>query len=130
MRTQVGKIYADRRLHNWSLAAGVGARFARYYVKFPHPYRRPPAVEASLWGTDAHHDRNLRLNTHVEAVSRDGFVVRFNTWSDSVIFGAGASWVATPKIGDDVEDTEVLDEKLDMEGVEESGLEGPDMTAE
>ena len=118
MRTQIGRTYKDGNRPNWSLDSGSGTRTADYYIKFERTYRRPPEVIASISGMDTNHARNARLTTDVMQVGREGFVLRFRTWADTIVYGAGASWMSVPKVGEEADDVSIVDVELDLNGVE------------
>ena len=65
-------------------------------VTFGHPFTRPPKVVVSLQKIDL---QDVMANIHriavkAENVRLEGFDLYFETWEDSIIYNAGASWIA------------------------------------
>jgi len=57
-------------------------------------FEREPKVLAALNMFDAKGDADLRVEVKVEEVTRDGFTWRLDTWEDSTLNAASASWIA------------------------------------
>ena len=69
------------------------------YQEFYEPFEKPPNVVLSLMGIDhtiVKTVNNLRINTNVveETVTAEGFYYNLNTWCDTRIVWAKASWIA------------------------------------
>lgn len=47
-----------------------------------------------LSGLDSDHNRNTRITVNAINITRDGFEIDFQTWSDSIIYGVGYTWIA------------------------------------
>ncbi|KAI5868233.1 hypothetical protein GGS23DRAFT_544604 [Durotheca rogersii] len=63
-------------------------------ITFPHEYAQPPRVIVWLNQIDMRGDRNCRIFARADEITRDGFTIRLETWGDSVLHGARASWIA------------------------------------
>ncbi|EKM50882.1 uncharacterized protein PHACADRAFT_262761 [Phanerochaete carnosa HHB-10118-sp] len=61
-------------------------------IAFARPYASPPKVVAWLNAVDCGAGRNAQVSVYADAVASDGFTI--HTWSDSLPFSAGASWIA------------------------------------
>jgi hypothetical protein len=69
-------------------------------VKFKPPFRNPPQVEVALSKVDLGDAREsvYRAEVRAERCTAEGFDLYFKTWSQSLLFGATAIWVA---VGED-----------------------------
>lgn len=63
-------------------------------ITFAHPYPVPPTVVTWLTGFDMNREKNWRIRTFATDVSRTEFTLHIDTWGDSVLYTATASWVA------------------------------------
>jgi len=63
-------------------------------VKFKQRFRVVPTVLAALSMIDAAGNADLRVNLSVSEVTREGFRWTLETWDDSTLYAAGASWIA------------------------------------
>ena len=57
-------------------------------------FREDPTVFVGLNLIDIDHNTNLRVNAHVDGVSKTGLVWHIDTWDDTVLYAAGASIIA------------------------------------
>ncbi|KAF2149985.1 hypothetical protein K461DRAFT_281245 [Myriangium duriaei CBS 260.36] len=64
------------------------------WVKFEKEFERAPTVLAALDMLDAAGNADLRVKVTVEEVSTTGFKWGLDTWDDSTLYAAGASWIA------------------------------------
>ncbi|MCI0641514.1 MAG: H-type lectin domain-containing protein [Gemmataceae bacterium] len=73
-----------------------GRRELSVDVKFDVPFPAQPKVIVSLQKIDLGDPRaNIhRISVRAEDVRRDGFVLVFETWEDSQVYDAVASWIA------------------------------------
>ena len=85
-----------------------------FYVSFSAPYKTPPTVQSWLTHidlTDSAH--NSRIDTTVENVTTNGFLLTIVTWADSQLFSARAFWLAynaaAPGIASGIQDTTFVD---------------------
>jgi len=64
-------------------------------VKFDQGlFSKPPTVLVALNMLDMAGNADLRIKTYVDEVSKDGFRWHLDTWDDSTLYAAGASWIA------------------------------------
>ena len=63
-------------------------------VKFKRKFDKVPTVLAALNMVDAAGNADLRVKLSVNEVDREGFQWTFETWDDSTLYAAGASWIA------------------------------------
>lgn len=64
-------------------------------VNFPAgAFTRPPTVLFGLRGIDMGNRRNIRANMTADSVSATGMNWNINAWSDTLLYGAGASYIA------------------------------------
>lgn len=64
-------------------------------VTFPAgKFSKPLQVVVMLTMIDSEKSANVRLNIFPENITVNGFSIRIVTWSDSKIYGFGASWFA------------------------------------
>ena len=75
-----------------------GTRKAAVHVAFdPPPFRSPPQVVVGLTKFDLHDKSGAhihRLYVHYDNVRTNGFDLIFETWEDSIVYDAMASWLA------------------------------------
>lgn len=70
-----------------------GYRYVAAYVKYNLKYTKTPSVLSSLNYVDSSSSRNLRIHCYASHVSKNGFLMRIITWSDSRIYGAICGYV-------------------------------------
>ncbi len=63
-------------------------------VMFKKVFKKKPNVIVNLSRIDCAHDRNLRINASVIEIQRTYFVVRVESWADTIIYSSIVSWVA------------------------------------
>ena len=63
-------------------------------ITFARPYEQPPSVVAWLSGLDLGCKGNWRLKTEAKDITREGFTLSLDTWSDTQWFSASANWIA------------------------------------
>ena len=75
----------------------------KYEVRFKRRFRETPRIEVALSKVDLGDAKNSVYRVEVEAKrpTPEGFDLYFKTWSQSLLFGAKAIWIA---VGDDVAD--------------------------
>lgn len=96
-RVEAGVVTLDK----WSNPAfepmssgGYGERVFDVDVPLRNAWNTPPLVVANLSMVDSDQSANLRLQIIVLSVGTNSFKLRFRTWADTKIWGAGASWFA------------------------------------
>ncbi|KAK4552473.1 hypothetical protein LTR86_010316 [Recurvomyces mirabilis] len=63
-------------------------------VRFGKKFEVVPTVLAALNAVDVAGNADLRVRVRVEEVSKEGFRWYLQTWGDSTVYSAGASWIA------------------------------------
>jgi len=64
-------------------------------VKFAEGvFKKPPTVLVALNMLDMAGNADLRISANVDNVTKDGFRWHLDTWEDSTLYAAGASWIA------------------------------------
>lgn len=85
---------ADKSTSGYSLNANDGNRSITIEVKFNQPFSEIPKVALTVSTLDADKETNTRFKVEPIAVSRDGFLIKISTWSNSKIYGIGGYWIA------------------------------------
>lgn len=67
------------------------------WIPFNPPYSKPPKIIVWIRFLDMAGGRNLRIVASYSDVTNAGFLARLDTWSDSVLYSAGLSWIAHPE---------------------------------
>lgn len=65
-------------------------------ITFPRAYAAPPTVVVMLTGLDMQHNKFWRVNTYVTSVTATNFIIHIDTWHDTILHSAAATWVAYP----------------------------------
>jgi hypothetical protein len=95
VRIQSGTVIADATFDGWSLLAGDGERVFTKQISFSEPvFLTPPTIAVALVHLDAATHVYTRISISAQDVSKNGFLLVLKTWSDSQVYGVGASWVA------------------------------------
>ena len=91
-----GDFSADINAEGWSLGSGSGPRSHIIFVTFEKPFDTAPTIVLTLSGYDAStgKDGTVRVSVKAEKVSRDGFVIKVQTWADSRVGAVYGSWMA------------------------------------
>ena len=79
---------------SWKLLNGTGRRTTDYFVNFGITFRRSPKIHVALSGFDILRGHNHRLVVRVVRVTREGFILRYETWADTRVWSATTSWIA------------------------------------
>jgi len=66
-------------------------------INFDRPFVTPPNVIVSLNELDMSKDRNWRVTATATDIDTTGFTIHINTWADSVLYSATATWIAYPE---------------------------------
>ncbi|KXJ87351.1 hypothetical protein Micbo1qcDRAFT_98944, partial [Microdochium bolleyi] len=62
-------------------------------VDFQPPYNSPPRVVVGLTHVDEANHANIRVRLDAEKITKDGFTLNMDTWADSILDNAGATWL-------------------------------------
>lgn len=85
---------ADSTTAGWPLNSGSGERKHRATIKFSKQFYAPPKVMASISMFDITQGTNHRLKVSAENIKVDSFDIVLETWYDTKVFAATASWLA------------------------------------
>ena len=77
-----------------SMWSGSGQRMRVIDVSFSSKFRHPPAVQAGFALLDVSNSDALRLNLTVDNVTETGFKLTVETWGDTKVARASATWLA------------------------------------
>lgn len=80
--------------------AGEGPREIRKQVDFSEPFRNTPAVHISLSMWDMDQKTNFRADISTDKITRSGFTIVFQTWSDTRVARVRADWLAIGELQD------------------------------
>ena len=83
----------------YTLDENTGDRSMTIDVSFAEPFDEKPNIIIGVTMIDATTKTNIRYNVSPMSVSRDGFIIKVATWSDSKIYGIGGYWIAHAKEG-------------------------------
>lgn len=89
--------------HDGPMWTGEGPRRHETALRFKQAFRDPPTVHVgfSMWDMDG--EPNQRAELVVEAITREGFRIVFQTWGDSRVARIGANWIAIGPMDDDLD---------------------------
>jgi len=79
---------------DWNLNIGSGPRDYSIWINFPEVYDSVPAVVVNISKFDLVEGSNYRLSINPKNITTQGFDLTFSTWSDSLVYGASATWIA------------------------------------
>lgn len=65
-------------------------------ITFPWPYTTQPTVVVMLATLDMAKNKSWRVRTYVTNVTLRDFVIHIDTWDDTVLHAAAATWIAYP----------------------------------
>ena len=82
----------------WKLSEGTGDREFVERIAFPRRFEPPPQVAVGLTSLDVDREKNTRVAIEARNVDPEGFDLVFRTWSDTILHGAGADWVALGRV--------------------------------
>ena len=85
----------NQSLAGYSLDKNEGERTMTIDIDFETPFTEKPQIFLSVVQIDSDIESNLRYNVEAISISRDGFTLRVNTWSDSKLFSISGYWLAT-----------------------------------
>ncbi|EON61917.1 hypothetical protein W97_01135 [Coniosporium apollinis CBS 100218] len=71
-------------------------------IKFKNGYQDTPNVVVWLSGFDMAKGHNWRIAVSADGIDKDGFTIHLDSWADTVLYAAQASWIAYAKGKDGV----------------------------
>ena len=95
--TQSGTFFANAQTPGYNLQKNEGDRSVSIEVSFAQPFDIKPDIIVSVSQVEAGADAPVRYNVHPFAISRDGFIIKVSTWSNSKILQIGGGWIAVSK---------------------------------
>lgn len=105
---QSGSWRANYTERDFTLNEGEGERILQREVRFAKPFESMPDISVFVANVDADKNINLRYDAKAIGISRDGFVLRIKTWSNSKVYGIGGFWFAQ------AEKLEIEEEKIEV----------------
>ncbi|MDE0968729.1 MAG: H-type lectin domain-containing protein [Octadecabacter sp.] len=72
----------------------VGDRQICAYVEFSECFNNIPIVHVNLSMWDIASHTNARVDVRAEKISKDGFIIVFQTWGDTMIARVRVAWQA------------------------------------
>ncbi|KAK4460180.1 hypothetical protein QBC42DRAFT_288797 [Cladorrhinum samala] len=89
---------ADIQSGSWSTTEDHPFEFpqtkTQKQIVFPRAYSAPPKVIVWLTQIDVRNNANFRVRALISDVTATGFKLNLDTWADSTLYQASASWVA------------------------------------
>lgn len=78
--------------HPWTKPQTLTTRF----ITFPRRYPAPPKIVVWLTAFDMKREKYWRVKTYATNITATSFTIHIDTWCDSVLYSAAASWIAYP----------------------------------
>ncbi|KAF7555207.1 hypothetical protein G7Z17_g2398 [Cylindrodendrum hubeiense] len=88
---QIGK-FNTLEDHSWKTPKAKTS----HQVKFKHPYQKAPKVVVWLNHLDFAKGKDWRIKATATDITATGFKLNLDSWSDTVVYSAGAAWIAYP----------------------------------
>ncbi len=93
-QSQTGTYFANSKTAGYTLHENTGDRSVSIEVSFVEPFKVKPHVVISVSQLEVGNETTIRYNVQPKFISRDGFVIKISTWSDTRILQIGGSWIA------------------------------------
>jgi hypothetical protein len=61
-------------------------------VNFEPKYPEPPSIAVGLTEVFLSKDFNVRIKAYADRVTQSGFMIRADSWADTILYSAGACW--------------------------------------
>lgn len=94
MKLQSGTVNNGYSETAWKLDEGSGERVFTRAVTFESKFANPPKVVIGLSGLDVNATKNNRVVVTAKNITDSGFQVEYKTWSDTILYGVWADWLA------------------------------------
>ncbi|RBQ74201.1 hypothetical protein FVER14953_08391 [Fusarium verticillioides] len=65
-------------------------------INFATPFKAPPKVITWLQSLDMDKNKNWRIKVYPTDIDNEGFIIHADSWSDSILYSAGVTWLAYP----------------------------------
>jgi hypothetical protein len=102
-QVESGKWSVSTTNTGYTLDENSGDRSMTIDVNFANPFDEKPDIVIGVTNVDATTQTNIRYSVSPMSISRDGFIIKVSTWSDSKIYGIGGYWMAHANKGMDEE---------------------------
>jgi len=79
---------------DWNLNKDSGSRTYIVKIDFKKTFKQIPTVEVSLKMIDVWNGAGSRVSISSQNVTDTGFDLVFHTWSDTIVYAIGATWIA------------------------------------
>lgn len=89
-----GSWSVNQSIAAYSLDKNNGDRSMTLEIEFDKPFQKKPHILISISQLDADKDSNIRYKAEAISISKDGFTLKVQTWSDSRIFSVSGYWLA------------------------------------
>ncbi len=96
---QSGEFSASESTNGYTLHKKEGRRSVNIEVAFPQAFESKPEIVLSVnkLVAETKDGKGIRYKVEASAVSRDGFIIKIETWDDSIIWSIAGSWLAHAK---------------------------------
>ncbi|KAI4157163.1 MAG: hypothetical protein LQ342_008503 [Letrouitia transgressa] len=74
----------------------TSSQTAEKVIYFDYAYSEPPNVVVALSLIDIENAHDYRVKTYATDITNDHFTIHIDTWGNSILYAAAASWVAFP----------------------------------
>ncbi len=96
-QTESGTFSFSTDTPGYTLHQKDGRRIIQKEIKFTQKYEVRPSVFLSVSTVDVDKNFNKRYQVKAESITRDGFVLTFETWADSKIYAITGGWMSYSK---------------------------------
>jgi hypothetical protein len=94
VQIESGSFGANTNTKGYTLDKNTGERTVLVEINFSKPFNIKPQVLLSVTNCDLDAKTNVRYSVEATSISRDGFVVKISSWSDTKIYSIGGTWLA------------------------------------
>ena len=89
-----GSVGGTQNDPDWALSGGNGVRQWKRTIVFAKPFKKAPTVTVAIGKIDMHPGTGVRLRAYPASVALNSFELVVETWADSHMAGADATWLA------------------------------------
>lgn len=90
---ETGIFLFDSSIAGYNLDKYSGERVFTFDVRFKKPMKEKPEMFIAVTYLDASNEANLRYTIEAVLITKEGFLIRVKTWSDTKIFSIGGNWL-------------------------------------
>jgi hypothetical protein len=91
---QSGNFAFNATVEGYTLDKNVGERSTSIEITFAKPFEKKPKIVLTVCMFDGDTKSNVRYKIEPYSISRDGFMIRATTWSESKIYELRGNWIA------------------------------------